>query len=97
MHHIIEVQKAMYIIINCDEVIAIDNQYWCSVHTYVIVGFKRMLLLLNLEKVFNGCNVDNLTQLNMKSFMKYGCLTTNWINNKFICFESNGVVVFMGL
>jgi len=77
MHHIVEVQKAMYIIVNCDEVIAIDNQSWCSVHTYVVDGFKRMSLLLNLEKVFNGCNVDNLTQLIMKFLTKYGCLITN--------------------
>ncbi len=45
-------------------------------HTYVVDGFKKMSLLLNLEKVFNGCNVDNLTQL-IQSLMEYGCLTTN--------------------
>lgn len=87
----------MYIIINCDEVITINNRSWCSVHTYVVDGFKRMSLLLNLEKVISGCNVDNLTQLIMKSLMEYGYLTTNQISNKYICFESNGVMVFMGL
>ncbi len=77
MHRIVEVKKAMYIIINYDEVITIDNRSWCSMHTYVVDGFKRMSLLLNLEKVISGCNVDNLTQLIMKFLMEYGCLTTN--------------------
>jgi hypothetical protein len=39
---------------------------------YVVDGFKRMLLLLNLERVVGGGTVDNLTTLILKSLMEYG-------------------------
>ncbi len=32
-------------------------------HTYVVDGFKKVSLLLKLEKVINGSNVDNLTYI----------------------------------
>jgi len=55
------VQKVKYLVINCDEVTTIDNQSWCNVHAYVVDDFKRIPLLLNLERVIGGSNVDNLT------------------------------------
>jgi hypothetical protein len=54
-------QKVRYIVSYCDEVIIIDNQSWCIVHVYVDDDFNRMSLLLNLERVINGSNVNNLT------------------------------------
>ncbi len=53
-------QKAKYLAISYDEVSTMDNQSWCSVHAYVVDDFKRIPLLLNLEKVIGGGNVDNL-------------------------------------
>jgi hypothetical protein len=66
------VQKAMYLLINCDEVTTINNQSWCNVHAYVVGSFKMIPLLLNLEKVIGGSNANNLIQL-----MEYGGLTSN--------------------
>jgi hypothetical protein len=39
---------------------------------YVVDGLKRMLLLLNLERVVGGGTVDNLVTLIFKSLMEYG-------------------------
>jgi hypothetical protein len=48
---------------------------WRNLHAYVVDDFKRIPLLLNLERVIGGGNVDNLTQLIMRSLMEYGGLT----------------------
>ncbi len=72
----------------------IDNQCWCNVHAYVVDRFKWIPLLLNLEKVISGGNVDNLI---MRFLMEYGGLTSDQIARKLICFGSHGVVVFIGL
>jgi len=67
MHSIVTVstkaimQKARYFTISFDEITTIDNQFRCSVHAYVVDDLKRIPLLLNLERVISGGNVDNLT------------------------------------
>jgi len=66
------VQKARYFIISCNEVMMIDYQSWCSIHVYVVDGFKRMLLLPNLEKAIGGGTIDNLVTIILKSLMEYG-------------------------
>ncbi len=65
-------QKARYFTISCNEVMMIDYQSWFSIHVYVVDGFKRMFLLLNLEKVVGGGTVDNLVTIILKSLMEYG-------------------------
>jgi hypothetical protein len=45
------IQKAKYLVINCDEVTTIDNQCWCRVHIYIVDKFKKISMLLNLVKV----------------------------------------------
>jgi hypothetical protein len=78
------------------EVTTIDNQSWCNVHVYVIGGFKRMLLLLNLERVFGKISfVNNLITLILKSLVEYGGLTIEEITNKLDYFGLDGVVVFI--
>jgi hypothetical protein len=47
-----------------------------------------------LERLFGGDNVDNLTNVILKSLMVNGGLTMEEINNKLISFGFNGVVVF---
>jgi hypothetical protein len=66
------VEKAKYLAISYNEVTTIDNLSWCDVHAYVVDNFKRIPLLLNLEKVIGGGNADNLIQLIMRSLMEYG-------------------------
>jgi len=51
-------------------------------------------LLLNLEKVFSGGIINNLTQLILRSLMEHGGLTTKHVVSKFTCFGSDKVVVF---
>ncbi len=86
------VQNVRYIVISCDEVTTIDNQSWCSVHVYVIGGFKRMLLLLNLERVIGGINfVDNLTTLILRSLVEYVGLIVEQIPTNLFFFVQMGL------
>jgi hypothetical protein len=56
------------------------------VHAYVVGGFKRVPLLLNLERVVGRGFVDNLVTSILKSLMKYGCLIVAQIGSKMVCF-----------
>jgi hypothetical protein len=58
---------------------------------YVVDGFKKMPLLLNLEKVIVGSTIDNLTTLILISLMEYGGLIVDQIGSKFICFVQMGL------
>jgi len=39
---------------SCDEVTTINNQSWLFIHVYVTEEWKRVPILLNLQRVVNG-------------------------------------------
>jgi hypothetical protein len=78
----IVVHKVKYIVVNYDEVTNVNNQSWCSMHPYIVDGFRSLPLLLNLERLFNESIVDNLIALILKSLMEYGGLTTEHVVSK---------------
>ncbi len=86
--------KTKYFVISCDEIRTIDNQSLCNVHAYVIDGFKRVPLLLNLERVVGKGFVNNLATLIFTFLMKYVCLIVEQIGSKMICFRLNGVATY---
>ncbi len=88
------VQKIKYLIVSCDEITTINNQSLCNVHAYVVDGFKRMPLLLNLERVVGKGFVDNLATSILRSLMKYGCLIVEQIGSKIVCFGLDGVATY---
>jgi hypothetical protein len=66
MHYIVSkstkvVQKVKHLAINYNEVITIDYKSWCNVHAYIVDDFQKMPFLLNMKKVIDENNVDNLT------------------------------------
>jgi hypothetical protein len=66
------VQKVKYIVVNCDEVpLSIINFGEMCMYT-LFPGFRKVPLLLNLEKVFSGNIINNLTQLILRSLMEHG-------------------------
>ncbi len=56
-----------------------------------------MFLLLNLEKVFSEGSVNNLTTLILRSLVECGGLTIEETANKLVCFDSDGVAMFIDL
>jgi hypothetical protein len=65
-------------------------------HTWFL-GFRKVPLLLNLEKVFSGGIINNLTQLILRSLMEHEGLTIEHVVNKFTCFGFDKVVVFISI
>jgi hypothetical protein len=69
MHNIVlstiqvAMQKSIYISISCDKVTTI-------VYVYVIADWKRIPILLNLQKVVDGTTFDNLMSLIMGALLK---------------------------
>ncbi len=64
-------------------------------HIYIIDGFKKMFLLLNLEKVFNEGFENNLITLILRFLVEYGGLPTKKIANKVVCSYLDGIAVFI--
>jgi hypothetical protein len=67
-----DVHAARYLAINCNEVTMINNQSWVNIHVYL--DFKYIPILLHLERLVNGGNVDNLINVILKSLMVNGGL-----------------------
>ncbi len=66
-------------------------------HIYVIDGFKKMVLLLNLEKVLSEGFANNLTTLILRYLVEYGGWTIEQTTNKLVCFDSDGVAMFIDM
>jgi hypothetical protein len=68
------------------------------VHAYIVDGFKRVPLLLNLQRLFGGgtklkpCYIDTKIIDGV-----WGLDNIIGYSSKLTCFGSNGVVVFTGI
>jgi hypothetical protein len=51
-------------------------------HAYIVDSFRRLPLLLNLERLFSESTIDNLIALILRSLMEYGGLTIEHVVNK---------------
>jgi hypothetical protein len=77
MHNIVPIASKMVIhvvkyLVICNEVMMIDNESWINIHTYLVEGFKCILILLNLERLVSGGIANNLTNVILKSLMVNG-------------------------
>ncbi len=86
----------MFIFLTCDEVTSMDNANWASVHGYVVQNWCQIPLLLNVQQVFYGFEVDNLTLLIMDSLMTQGGLKEEKLVARLVFFGVNGVNTFQG-
>jgi hypothetical protein len=68
-------QKTEFISISYGEMTTIDNQSWILTHVYVVEGWRCLLILLTLQQVLEGSNVDNLTKIIVDSLLIYGGLS----------------------
>ncbi len=63
-----------FLSIFADEVTIVDNHNWIFVHCYVVVGWKRMPILLTLEHLVKGGIVANIKNVILVAFITYGGL-----------------------
>jgi hypothetical protein len=65
------------------------------VHVYVINEWKRIFILLNLQRMVDGVIFGNLTSLIIQILVKYGRLSETKIVNKLVSLEQMELLVFM--
>lgn len=61
--------------ITCENVTSVDNQSWISIHVYMIWDLKRTSMLLTLERVTKGGEVENITNVIVDALTIQGGLT----------------------
>ncbi len=81
---------------SADEVNIIENQSWISVHSYVMHAWKRIHILLTLQYIVEGGNVDNLITIIVQAFMKQGGLIQEERTKRLICFGAYGASILQG-
>jgi hypothetical protein len=91
-HNMLLVQQARFISINCDKVTNLDNYSWIYVHVYIVENWRKVPIILNLERIVNGGTSNNLTFVIIHSLVVF-CDNTN----KVVCFRVNNVIIFQGL
>jgi hypothetical protein len=103
LHHVvltttkeaIFVSSIIYIFV--DEIIIIDNQNWISMHFYVVVSWKKILILLTLEHLVEGGNFGNIKNVVMVILIMYGGLTNEEIVEWVVCLGIDVVSMFEGV
>jgi hypothetical protein len=87
---------ANFLSLSANEVLLLIINIGFSVHAYVMHACKRILILLTLQHVVEGGNVDNLTNVIAQAFMEQGGLIQEETTKKLICFGANGASIFQG-
>jgi hypothetical protein len=85
-----------FISASADEVTAIDNQQWLSVHVYFAVNFSRQSHLLCIRRLDDANTAANLTEMITDQLFMHGGLSQQKLGEKLICFGADGAAVFQG-
>jgi hypothetical protein len=70
----VEMGATCYVAFSCDEVFTMDNQFWLSIHYYVIQNWVRILIFIFLDWVVDILKIDNLTKVIMEALIIGGGL-----------------------
>jgi hypothetical protein len=65
---------ASFITINVNEVKAINNTQWLSIHLYVVQNWKRIPILICVETIRTSATFDNIYALMLKCLGNFGGL-----------------------
>ncbi len=71
-----------YATISCDDATMIDNQSQVSIHAYLLEGFKKLPILLNLKMMVGDGIINNLSNVILNCLPIYGDLTMQMVSNK---------------
>jgi hypothetical protein len=89
----VDIHKTPFILVNYDEITSFSNQNWLYLHVYLAKDWKRVLILLNLQRV-DGMTIDKLIITIVKNFVRIiGSSEFNFAH-KFVCFGTCGVLAF---
>jgi hypothetical protein len=79
------ISKVNFVAICANEVTIVDAQQWINIHGYVMQNWKRVFILLTLQKVEVGATLDNIKGVILDVMGRYGGLTNCDMTSKWIC------------
>jgi hypothetical protein len=85
---------ANFIYVSIDEVIAIYNTSWISLHLYVVQGWKQIPLLACVENVGVQRTTENIFYLMFIAMVTFGGLNVEQLGTKLISMGCDGNNVF---
>jgi len=90
------IQSAKYMAVTVDEVTAVDNSSFLTVHAYIVQDWMRIPLLISLQRVECSLNDDNLTELIVGAINSGGGLDRESIATKLLSFGADGASILQG-
>ncbi|KAG0574114.1 hypothetical protein KC19_VG235400 [Ceratodon purpureus] len=90
------IANAPYFFISADEVTSIDHQSRLSLPICVVVGFKRVSILLALQHLVEENGAIAVLEAILTNLNHHGGLLRNQIAEKRVTFGADGVSVFQG-
>jgi hypothetical protein len=88
---------SIFLSLFANEVIAIDNQSWISIHYYLVATWKHMPILFTLEQLAESGIATYIKVIIISTLMKFGGLFKNLISKCLICLGTNGTSTFQGV
>jgi hypothetical protein len=90
------IAKASFIFVSADEVTAVDNSQWLSIHVFYNVMSSRQSHMLSVRRVDCEANASNLTNMIVEQLAWHGGILEIELAQKLICFGADGAAVFQG-
>ena len=87
---------ANFLSISANEVISVDNTSWLLLHIYACQSWKRVPILLSLQRMVDGGGADGIREIITSSLEFHGGLLESQIVEKLVCFGVDGVSMFQG-
>jgi hypothetical protein len=94
-HTKVVIQEARYFSLLADEVTAIGGESWLSIHLYICLDFKRVIILLALVGLVDGNGTDVLRETMYSQLCFYTGLGKNQ-GEKLVYFGADGMSIFQG-
>jgi hypothetical protein len=79
------IMASSFLYIFVDEMTIVDNQSWICIHCYVVVGWKRMPILLTLEHLVKGGATTDIKNVILATLILYSALINEQIYERLIC------------
>jgi hypothetical protein len=87
---------ANFLSISANKVTSVDNTSWLLLHVYACQSWKRVLILLSLQRMVDGGGTDAVREM-ITSFLEFhGGLSKRQITEKLVCFGADGMSTFQG-
>ena len=90
------IKEARFLAISADEVTTVDNQSWLSLHIYVCRAWKRVPILLCLQRLLDGQRADLVKETIVSALDLHGGVTEKDLSERLVCFGTDGDSVFQG-